>query len=162
MKTLFSILFLLSGIMLFGQKEISEMSDPPAKSDLPGAERIAITLGFLQGGGALIGGDLEVLATDRIGLQLGGGFVGYGLALNYHFKPQIRSSALSLVYWHQGFGGDTFAQSAIGGTFLFRAKKLFTAQLGLGYRLDSGPALPEGIDDVPVMLLYSIGLYICP
>ena len=54
-------------------------------------ERTGITIGILQGGGSLVGADLEVLITDRFGVQLGGGFLGYGAGLNYHFKPRLQS-----------------------------------------------------------------------
>jgi hypothetical protein len=148
MKTILTVLLILFSLGLQAQSE-----------EMVREERMALTVGILQGGGSLVGADLEVMATDRLGIQIGGGFVGYGMGLNYHLKPGPRSSALSLVYWHQGIG-ESFTQSVVGGTFMFRAKKLFTAQLGLGARLDSGPALPEGVADVPVMFLYSIGLYL--
>ena len=33
--------------------------------------KVAVTLGVLQGGGSLVGGDFEFLVSDRIGLQVG-------------------------------------------------------------------------------------------
>ena len=122
------------------------------------AEKYAITLGFLQGGGSLIGVDLEYLVGEKIGIQAGGGFVGFGAGLNYHLQPDIRSSFITLGYWHQGIG-DSFAQSVLGPSFVFRAKRFLQAQLGIGYRLNSGPSLPSQFADTDVMLLYAIGLY---
>ena len=122
-------------------------------------KRNCITIGVLQGGGSLIGADFEVLLTRQFGFQFGGGFVGFGGGLNYHFKPSIRSSFLSLQYWNQGVG-DSFAQNAIGGTLVFRGKKWFTFQIGLGFPLEKGPAMPEDFEQPPAMLLYSIGAYI--
>ena len=118
----------------------------------------SITIGFLEGGGSLIGMDLELLLSDRFGIQAGAGFVGFGGGINIHFKPSIRSSFISLQYWHQGFK-DSYTQSLIGPNFVFRAKKLLTAQLGLGFLLESGPAWPEDVESTPIMLTYAIGLY---
>jgi len=124
-------------------------------------EKMALTIGVLQGGGSLIGADLEFLVSKTVGLQAGAGFLGYGAGVNFHFKPTIRSSFISLAYWHQGIG-NSYTQSMVGGTFVFRAKKIFTAQLGLGYRTGYSQAFADkqrDIKDAPLMLLYSIGIY---
>jgi len=118
----------------------------------------ALTFGVLQGGGSLIGADLEILMTERIGIQAGMGMFGYGFGLNYHLKPGINTSFLSLAYWHQGVG-DAFMQSRIGPTFVYRAKRIFTAQIGFGALLGTGPNTPDAIKETPICLLYSIGLY---
>jgi hypothetical protein len=122
-------------------------------------ERNSVTVGILQGGGSLIGADFELLLTDQFGFQVGAGLVGFGGGLTYHFEPSIRSSFMSLVYWNQGIG-NSFAQNAIGTTYVFRGKKWFTCQLGLGVPLEKGPAMPMDYELPPVMLLYSIGVYI--
>lgn len=122
------------------------------------SERAAITVGILQGGGSLIGTDLEVLLSQRIGIQMGAGLIGFGGALNVHLKPHIRSSMVSLAYWNQGMG-QSFTQNVLGGTFVYRSNKWFTAQLGLGAPLSKGPAWPEDVTQPPVMLVYSIGAY---
>ena len=121
-------------------------------------EKVCVTVGILQGGGSLIGADLEFMPTKYVGFQVGAGFVGAGAALNIHLKPTIRSSFFSLAYWHQGFG-ETHAQSLVGSTFVYRSKKWFTAQLGLGVPTSKGPAWPSDMDQSPVMLMYSIGAY---
>jgi hypothetical protein len=118
-----------------------------------------VTIGILQGGGSLVGLDYEILLTNTIGLQAGAGLFGFGGGLNFHFRPSIRSSLISLQYWHQGIG-DSFAQSAIGPNYVFRGNKWFTFQIGLGLPLDKGPAMPDDFKQPPVMLLYSIGAYI--
>jgi hypothetical protein len=118
-----------------------------------------VTIGILQGGGSLVGLDYEILLTNTIGLQAGAGIFGFGGGLNFHFRPSIRSSLISLQYWHQGIG-DSFAQSAIGPNYVFRGNKWFTFQIGLGLPLDKGPAMPDDFKQPPVMLLYSIGAYI--
>ncbi len=122
-------------------------------------KRSCITVGILQGGGSLIGADFETLLSNQFGIQIGAGIVGFGGGLNFHFKPSIRSSFLSLQYWNQGIG-ETFAQNAVGGTYVFRGKKWFTFQIGLGFPLEKGPAMPEDFEQPPIMLLYSIGAYI--
>ena len=48
--------------------------------------RKAITVGILQGGGSLVGADFEWMFSDRWGLQVGAGLIGFGGAINYHFK----------------------------------------------------------------------------
>ncbi len=125
----------------------------------PEEKRAAATIGILQGGGALVGVDLEVLATKRFGIQAGAGLMAFGAGLNYHLKPGIRSSFISLQYWNQGMG-DRFVQSAVGPNFVYRGKKWFTCQIGLGKTIKKGPQFPDGKDFPPVMLLYSIGAYV--
>ena len=122
-------------------------------------KKLCATFGILQGGGSLIGADLEVLAFNRVGIQAGAGFVGFGAGLNIHLKPTIRSSFVSLAYWHQGVG-DSYTQSLLGPSFVYRGKKWFTAQLGLGFALEKGPKWDVNKTQPPVMLLYSIGAYI--
>jgi hypothetical protein len=119
----------------------------------------AITAGILQGGGSLIGADLEFMPTRSIGLQVGAGFVGYGAGVNFHFKPGVRSSFLSLQYWHQGMTDSNY-QSVVGPTFVYRAPKWFTAQIGAGYLLSgAGATYSNTRAATPVILLYSIGAY---
>ena len=122
-------------------------------------KRNCITVGIFQGGGSLIGADFEFLLTDQFGFQIGAGFVGFGGGLNFHFKPSIRSSFISLQYWNQGIG-ESFAQNAIGPSFVYRGKKWLTFQIGLGMLLEEGPALPDDYEQPPVMLMYSIGAYL--
>lgn len=121
-------------------------------------QRAVGTLGILQGGGSLVGIDIEVLATSRLGLQVGAGFLGYGGGINYHIKPGVRSSFISLQYWHQGFD-NSYTQSLAGPNFVYRSKKWFTAQLGLGKTLEKGPNWPEKEDQPPYILMYAIGGY---
>ncbi|HUS87643.1 MAG TPA: hypothetical protein VMW76_10410 [Bacteroidales bacterium] len=123
-------------------------------------KKVCLTAGILQGGGSLVGVDVEILATGRLGFQAGAGYIGYGLGINYHLQPYINSSFICLGYWHQGIG-DSFAQSMIGPSFVLRTRKIFTAQLGIAIPLDTGPAL-EGTDYIqpPVMLTYSVGIFI--
>lgn len=135
---------------LFSQKE---------QAIVKSEKRNCITIGILQGGGSLIGADLEFLITHGFGFQIGAGFIGYGGGLNFHFKPSIRSSFFSFQYWHQGIG-KSFAQTLLGPTFVYRSKKWFTAQIGLGLPLQKGPALSKDYKQPPVELLYSIGAYI--
>jgi len=120
--------------------------------------KFAITSGLLQGGGSLIGADLEMLIDKNVGIQAGAGVLGFGAGLNIHFKPSIRSSFISIQYWHQGVG-EYYTQSVLGPTFVFRGKKWFTAQLGIGFAVDKGMAWPESVKQPPAMLLYSIGAY---
>ena len=128
------------------------------RSDTIFKKNKSITIGILNGGGSLIGVDYERLVSKKIGLQVGAGLVGFGGGINYHFKPTIRSSFISLQYWHQGFG-EFFSQDVIGPSFVYRGKKWLTFQIGLGVALREGPAYPEGMEFQPVILMYSIGAY---
>jgi len=123
------ILVLFLSAHVFSQKEDVYVTE----------KRAAITLGVLQGGGSLVGFDFEALIGQKFAAQAGAGFLGFGLGLNYHFKPSIRSSFLSFQYWHQGIG-SSYAQAIVGPTFVYRFRKLFTAQLGIGYELKRAPS----------------------
>jgi len=153
MKQILNMILICISTNLFSQEgQVSQVSEQTEK-------RNSITIGILQGGGSLIGADMEFLLTDRFGFQIGAGLVGFGGGLNYHFKPLIRSSFISLQYWNQGIG-NSFAQNVIGPNFVYRGKKWFTAQIGLGVPLEKGPAMPDDFVQPPVMLMYSIGAYI--
>ena len=147
------LLFLFAALHVAAQETVSNATLTEKEP------KVAVTLGILQGGGGLLGADFEFMVSPRVSLQLGAGLTSFGAGINYHLKPQINSSMLSLCYWHQGVG-DTYTQSLLGSTFVFRARKIFTAQLGLGYLLEEGPAWPEDTEHPSVMLLYSIGIYL--
>jgi hypothetical protein len=133
--------------------------DTTKYSDYKPDKKFAIYFGLLQGGGSLVGVDVEYLFADHFGIQAGVGLVGFGFAFNYHFKKDIKSSGISLIYWHQGIG-DTFAQSVAGVTYVFRGRRWFTFQAGLGIPLETGPGLPADYVVPQLMLMYSIGGYI--
>lgn len=99
------------------------------------------------------------MASESIGVQLGAGLVGYGAAFNVHPKGGVRSSFFSLNYWHQGIG-ESHTQSLMGMTFVFRGKEWLSAQIGMGYKLDEGPAAANFNELPPFQLLYSLGGYI--
>lgn len=148
---------------MMGKKNIrinllkSEIREIQYGKPIPNFEN-AFTVGFLEGGGSLVGFDCETMISKSVSFQLGAGIIGFGLGINKHFKPTIRSSFLSLQYWHQGFG-NTYSQSLIGPSIVFRAKKIFSFQIGLGYALGKGPAWPENKTQPPVMLTYAVGGY---
>ena len=150
MKQILVMLLICISTNLFSQEE-----QPGEQTE----KRNSITIGILQGGGSLVGADMEFLLTDRFGFQIGAGLIGFGGGLNYHFKPSIRSSFISFQYWNQGIG-SSFAQNAVGPNFVYRGKKWFTGQIGLGVPLEKGPAMPDDFEQPPVMLMYSIGAYI--
>ena len=141
------------GLFLFSFQLFAQIDEV-----IPPEKRTSLTVGILQGGGSIVGADFEALLSDRVGAQIGFGFLGYGAALNYHFKPTIRSSFMSLMYWHQGVGNG-YTQSLIGPNYVFRGKKWFTAQIGLGYVLGYGSGWPTTVKQTPVILTYAIGAY---
>ncbi len=148
-QLILALLLSLFALNVFSQHEHKEKRN----------KQNSLTVGILQGGGSLVGFDYERLLSKRFGVQVGLGYIGYGAGINFHLQPTVRSSFISLQYWHQGIG-EKFAQSLVGPNFVFRGKKWFTCQLGLGVPLKKGPNFPEGKDQPPVMLMYSIGGYI--
>lgn len=125
---------------------------------VPSEKKMSISAGVLQGGGGLVGADFEYLFSKHFSVQAGAGLLSCGAAVNFHFKPYINSSMLSLSYWHQGFG-NAHTQSVVGPVYTFRAPKVFQFQIGMGYRVDEGPALNPDYSNTKFMLLYSIGVY---
>jgi hypothetical protein len=155
MRNLLPILILLLSVELSAQDYYEEKS-----SRIPVAqETTCITVGILHGGGSLIGADLEFLLSPRFGAQVGMGLVGFGGGLNYHFKPGVRSSMLSVQYYNQGIG-DNFAQSMVGPSFVYRSQKWFTFSVGLAGILEVGDMeiYDEG-EQPSVLLTYAIGAY---
>lgn len=119
-------------------------------------QKAAVDVGVLMGGGGLIGGDFEALILPKIGLQLGVGLGSFDGGINYHLKPYINSPFISFQYWQQGMAANHFA-SYVGPMFVYRAKKIFQAGLGVGYVVDKGPQFTLGKTNI--ILLYNIGLY---
>jgi len=116
-----------------------------------------LTVGFLEGGGSLIGADIEFKVSETTGLQVGAGFLGFGAGVNFHIKPTLNSSAISLQYWHQGIGAAT-TQEIASANYVFRGKSILTAQIGLGAALSKGPAFPENREQPSFMLTYAVGI----
>ncbi|HMC96075.1 MAG TPA: hypothetical protein VKG92_00335, partial [Flavobacteriales bacterium] len=65
---------------------------------------------------------------------------------------------ISFQYWHQGID-NSHTQTVLGPNFVYRSKKWFTAQLGVGQTLEKGPAWPEDKEQPPMILMYAIGAY---
>lgn len=149
------LLILVSVVSLTMNSQAVQHVSTSESSDV---ERASLSIGLLHGGGGIVGADFEALLSNRVGIQLGAGLVSYSLGLNYHLKPGIRSSYLSMSYWHQGVG-DAHSLSLVGPSYVFRGKRWFTAQIGLGYVLEYGPAFPSNLEKSPVILTYSIGAY---
>jgi hypothetical protein len=145
--SILGFLFLFN-INLFSQNELLK----PEKT-------AAITLGFLQGGGSLIGLDIEKMLDKHVAVQVGLGLVGFGAAINYHPQGSIRSSFVSLQYFQQGFDSG-FTQNGIGPSFVFRAKKIFSCQFGFARILSRGPAWPSNAGRPAVIATYAIGVYL--
>jgi hypothetical protein len=124
----------------------------------PSPKKCAISAGVLQGGGGLVGVDFEAMIGCHFSAQAGVGLLSLGVGVNYHFKPFINSSMVSLVYWHQGLG-DSHTVGWVGPVYTFRAPKVFQFQIGMGYKANYGPAATSEMRKAPVGLMYSIGVY---
>lgn len=163
MKTtlLFSLLLFVA-LTVSGQNS-SDNNERQLPDSLETSTKICITVGVLQGGGSLLGADFEIKIKGGIALQVGAGFTGFGTGINYHYNPGMKNSFLSLSYWHQGIGA-TYTQSVFGPTFVYRHRRGFTAQIGIGRVLDVSPLGRRTyeklkINQPTVMFLYSIGWY---
>lgn len=124
----------------------------------PNPKKCAISAGVLHGGGGLVGAEFEYMFSNHFSAQAGVGLLSFGASVNYHFKPFINSSMVSLVYWHQGLG-DSHTVGWVGPVYTFRAPKVFQFQIGMGYKANYGPAATSEMRNLPVGLLYSIGVY---
>lgn len=122
--------------------------------DFTSNAKAAFTGGFNQGGGSLIGIDLEILFLKRLGIQVGGGFGGFGAGINFHIKPTINSTFLSIQYWNR----VNYAKY-IGPTIVYRGRSWLTVQLGIGKIFDKNPDFAEEFSDDKYAILYSIGAY---
>ncbi len=151
MRKFILFIFLMTGVLSVSAQQDDTIYDVSFDN--------SITFGVLNGGGGIVGMDLEFRLNKTFGLQLGAGLFSAGGGINLHLKPGVDGDFVCLSYWHQGFG-ENHTNSVVGPSYVFRAKKLFTAQLGFGATLGEGPAWPEDTDYPPVMLTYSIGLYI--
>ncbi|OFY71448.1 MAG: hypothetical protein A3G23_11550 [Bacteroidetes bacterium RIFCSPLOWO2_12_FULL_37_12] len=158
------LFYLLLFVTFTVSGQITSVAHKQHPPDRDTSDKIAIiTIGILQGGGSLIGADLEVTIIDGIAIQVGAGLVGLGMGINYHYKPGLRNSFISLSYWHQG-SGTSFIQSVFGPTFVFRHLNGFTAQIGIGKLLEIselGRNAYKKLNTNPpnVILLYSVGWY---
>ena len=121
------------------------------------------TVGFLQGGGGLIGVDHERMLSDHWGASAGIGIFSFGFAIHYHIEPSLVSNSIALVYWNQGLE-ETMSARYLGLTYVFRSKTSgWSGQLGLGSVLYRSKKLQEELErtlgsDLPsVVALYSIG-----
>lgn len=158
MSKLVLSLVLLAASISFSQLE----TDEPEKE--ANVYKNSVTIGLLQGGGSLVGIDYERMVSKNVGLQIGAGYLGFGAGINFHLKPTVQSSAISIAFWNQGLTGSNLGQRVIGSTYLFRSKVGFTAQLGLGYVLELGQRMKDYYADKNVkapnvILLYSLGWY---
>lgn len=148
-------LCLLAAILLvstFAKAQFTETIEPAQ-------ERFATNIGVFFGGGSLVGTDLEIMATNRFGVQLGVGLIGYGAGLNLHLRPTIRSPYLSLQYYNQGTGAS-LTNRAVAVNYVYRGRKWFAFQVGLAKTLEKGPAWPSTMQYPDVMLTYALGFYL--
>ena len=167
-----TILVLLIGLMSFtaliqAQEYSAEYAEEEQITETQEVEiapikNTALSVGYLMGGGSLVGVDFEyILPNSRFGLQIGAGISSFGGGLNYHLKDDINSSFVSLQYFHQGFG-DNHIASWIGPMFIYRATKLLQVGVGIGSLVDKGPLwsrLDEQQQKASASWIYSIGLY---
>ncbi len=134
------------------------------EAPIPGWDsKVGFAAGFGIAGATYIGTEFEFMFLRRFGFQLGGGVLGAGAGINYHFSPTIRSSYFSIQYNVHGIGNDInwgYKKTTIGPAIVFRGRRWFTAQVGIGYILDKGPADNDYVSNIPVALTVGIGAYV--
>lgn len=143
-------LFLIALLAMFSVHAMAQREPSPKKC--------AISAGLLQGGGGIVGTDFEVMLGNHFSAQAGVGLLSMGAGVNYHFKPYINSSMISMVYWHQGIG-DSHTIGWVGPIYTYRAPKVFQFQIGMGYKANYGPAATSDMRKGQIGLMYSIGVY---
>jgi len=81
---------------------------------------------------------------------------------NLRFVDKIHEFYLtiSLQFWHQEYLVDVYSQSILGPNFVYRGKKWFTTQIGIGYLIMPLSDLPKNYKQPPFVLMYSIGAYL--
>ena len=157
-KFVLILMMALMAIPVFAQETESQTVVNQKKGRVPSEKKAVISAGLLQGGGGIVGADFEYLVGKNVSLQAGVGLVSFGASINYHFKPYVNSSMISLCYFHQGVG-QSYTTSWLGPTYTFRAPKIFQFQIGFGYKVGYGPAATAEMKKYQAGLLYSIGVY---
>lgn len=61
-------------------------------------DNLALTVGFRKGYSTFVGVELEYLISPKVGIEVGGGYKGFGTAINFHFDQDIHSSAFKIFY----------------------------------------------------------------
>ncbi len=126
------------------------------KSKYYSESKHSVSIGYQQGGGGYIGGELEYLFYKKLGVQVGAGYISYCAGINYHFRPNIKSTYFSFQYLnHKDIA------SLMGASIVYRGKRWLTTQVGLGFILSKGPSFPTDgfFPDNSTIMLYSIGAY---
>lgn len=119
-------------------------------------EKTAVTVGILNGGG-LIGAEIETMVAKNLGVHVGLGFIGVCAGLDYHFKPTINSSSITLQLRNQGFG-EIHTATSLGLGFTIRKYKL-SLQLGAAYVLKQGPNKIENWNTNKIIPQISFGYF---
>lgn len=136
------LLLLFLPALAFGQ---------PDSAASPG---MAVNAGFLMGGGAALGVDVEYLfAKNRWGVQAGAGVVSFGAGLSYHLRPRINSPFVSLQYWRQ-LGSQKY--DILGVMYVYRYKKWLQAGAGLGALLSESGEAKAG----DVLPMFQAGIFV--
>ena len=157
-KFVFVLVMALLAIPVIAQETGSQSVVNQKRGRVPSEKQASVAVGFLNGGGGLVGLDFEYMLGKQVSVQAGAGFVSVGGALNYHFKPYINSSMISLVYMHQGVG-NSYAASWLGPMYTFRAPKIFQVSGGLGLKVGDGPAADADTKRASASLMFNIGVY---
>ena len=119
-------------------------------------EKTAITVGILNGGG-LLGAEVETLITSRIGAHVGVGFIGFCAGLDYHFRPTVNSSSITLQLRNQGIG-EIHTDTSLGLGLTLR-KYHIALQIGAAYKLKQGPNTIDNWNTSTIIPQISLGYF---
>ncbi|MFY0598062.1 MAG: hypothetical protein JXR03_00225 [Cyclobacteriaceae bacterium] len=149
--------FLLSTLCFFnswGQNTGIDKEEPPNPS-------MAVTMGLFQGGGSIVGADIDLLLGKRFGIQAGGGYLGLGGGFLYHVgKPyKINTSAFAFTAWQFG-AGSKFSGAYAGPSFIFRAFNFLSIQGGGGIRIARNNETYSRPKATPYSLRFAIGFFL--
>jgi hypothetical protein len=115
-------------------------------------------IGFLKGGGSIIGMDVEIPIGIGAGVYFGAGYKGFGSGINFYFERDPNKThkgyGLSTGYIHQGWG-DSFAGSMVGASLFYKMRKGISLDLGLSRLISIGNFNYYGKEYV---ITYSAGL----
>ncbi len=158
MKHYFVVLSLI--LICLGEKSMGQAKDPVPDSLIVLPTKYVITIGLLHGG-SILGGDVEMRLFDGAGIQLGFGAIGFSTGFNFHFDRDIKSSYVSIMYVHQGFG-NLFLQNMFGPAYVHRWKNGLSTQVGVGFLSEYGAKWGRNFEDnIPpaIQPMIALGYY---
>lgn len=117
-----------------------------------------VAIGYQIGGNTLIGISYEIRMDDVIGIHFGGGYLGGGAGMRFHFNGDQHSPYVDVNFKDAGFGLMESIGVEIGGTFLCYedGDAGFRGSFGLQKVISIDPEFKRkllGSSDVPPLMI---------